>query len=241
MDIVLKYLQVYLSEVGKATTAFHMWVTFDKEARERPEVLSLLNENAMFWNASKNSWMDAFIIALGRIFDEDGESFSADMFLKIIIQNIEQFKLDNLRKRVIESTNDNAPWIDEFMADAFEPDVRHFQIMRSKLKVKRDIFNDIYKPIRNKIIAHKDLETIDSASELLAKTNFIEIKELLSYLNRVYLVLFNLIHNGTERKVEDFNINVAEDIEKDILNLLDRLVENNKMLESAFVETNPLN
>jgi len=216
--IMQRSFNIYGNEVEAVCQTFFLWKGIHDIARNNEDIFNGLNESPLSWNTITFALQNYYFILLGRLFDTDGDSFSAHTFLRNCIENIEQFSKENLRKRKTEIASGDLSWLDEYIENAYEPTEDDFQKLRGAITKHKKIYEKIYRPIRNKVIAHKDQETISVQEELYKKTDIGEIEDILNILFQVKEVVYQLLHNGRLCNIGDFKFNeedyVVTDAEK---------------------------
>jgi hypothetical protein len=165
--------------------------------------------------------MVSLIMALGRIFDTDGDSVSVDDLIKSCIVDIDQFSKSKLRERKLQSHNAHE-WIDSSMESVYEPIETDFNRLRSEVKKYRKIFNSYYKPLRHKIFAHSDKASFSQRDDLWRATKGANMEDMLNFLEDVKITLQEAYLNGrkpelTGRKIDE------EKFSNDIQSLLKRV------------------
>lgn len=211
---------VYSNEVETVCQTFFLWKGINNIASNNEDIFNGLNESPLSWNTITFALQNHYFILLGRLFDTDGDSFSANTFLRKCIENIDQFSKENLRKRKTESASGDLSWLDAYIENAYEPVESDFQNFRGAITEHKKIYEEIYKPIRNKVIAHKDQKTIEIQEDLYKKTDVGEIEEILNILFQVKEAVFQLLHNGKLCKIGDFNFNEEEYVVADAEKML---------------------
>jgi AbiU2 len=225
MEDIRQLLNIFRNELNTAGQSFYAWKAINNLASSSKEIYNLLNKNSLSWNIINRSLINTFFITLGRIFDTDKESFSVHAFMRACINNIEQFSKESLRKRrIVDLKGDNPYWLDKFIEESYVPVAKDFQMLRGETSKQQKEYENIYKPIRHKIIAHTDKETIEIANELFNKTNIEQIEGFLQFLYQIEMIVFNLLENGRLSKIGDFDYNENDYIQKDIEGLLNKLL-----------------
>lgn len=192
-----RYYQEYCNEVHKILGSYLYWRMLLKRAFEERDLLEALNRTPLSWIITRHSLQVTLFITLGRVFDADNDAFSVDDLLKCCIENIEVFSLESLKKRKIESQNGKEPeWLSKYIQNAYEPVVADFQRLRGETTKHRKVFEEIYRPIRHKLIAHNDKEYMEKADELWSETNIGEIEKIIWFLHDLKETLFNTYQNG---------------------------------------------
>jgi hypothetical protein len=168
----------------------------DRLATE-PELLAALNTTPTSWIIARRALLEMLFITLGRIFDANTDAFSADVLLKTCISNIEIFNKDNLRKRKLDAANNKDPaWLDDYIQNSYEPIEKDFQYLRGELAKQKKVFERVYRPIRHKLIAHKDKDYLDKSDELWKETNIDELEGILWFLHDLKKTLSDAYLNG---------------------------------------------
>lgn len=162
-------------------------------------------------------------ITLGRIFDVDTKAFSVDDLLKCCIKEINIFSSENLRIRKMVDQNGNEPaWLSKYIEDAYEPIENDFSKLRGEVSKRRNIFENVYRPIRHKIIAHKDKNFLDNANDLWVETNIVELEEIIWFLNDLKVTLSETFLNGKKPELRNRKPDIAF-YERDFGRLLDNV------------------
>jgi hypothetical protein len=216
--------QHFREEFATAAHAFFLWKGINNCAAGDREIYRGINEQALSWNTITHSLQTTFFIALGRLFDTDEDAFSVHSYLRSCIDNIDQFSDAELRKRKISGNNGRVPeWLDEYMKDAYVPTANDFQRLRGDLSKRQKQYEEIYRPIRNQIFAHKDADSMETVESLFGKTRIDQIEELLSFLYQIQEVVWQLLMNGRKTSVGDFAFTEEDHVVDDVRELLGRL------------------
>lgn len=214
----------FRKEFAAAAHAFFLWKGINNCAAQDRAIHRGLNEQALSWNIITHSLQTTFFIALGRLFDTDGNAFSAHAFLRGCIENIEQFGKDALRARKISlSGGKETEWLEEYMKDAYAPSPHDFQRLRGELSKRQAEYEEIYRPIRNQIFAHKDANAMESVEALFGKTRIDQIEGLLWFLYQMKEVVDQLLYNGRLTAIGDFDFSEEQHVVDDVRELLRRL------------------
>lgn len=224
MDNLEKALNIFRNEVSSVTWSFYVWKGFNDIASNDDDIYRAINTNALSWNIINHSLQSNFFITLGRLFDLDGDAFSVHALLRSCVEHIDQFSSDALRERKIRGNNGVVPdWLDGYMKNAYQPTVADIQRLRGQVSKWQKIYADIYRPIRHKVIAHKETDTMENVGELYGKTNIGQIQEFIDFLHQIENVIFDLLHNGKLNEVGFYKFTEDERAHKDIGALLKKL------------------
>lgn len=221
----IKQLHLHFSqEFASAAKAFFLWKGINECAANDREIYRGINEQAQTWNIITHSLQTTFFIALGRLFDTDGDAFSVHSYLRSCIKNIHQFSEAELRSRKIDDNNGKVPeWLETFVAEAYFPCESDFQRLRGELSKRQRQYEEIYRPIRNQIFAHKDVRAMESVESLFGKTRIEQIEALLWFLHQVKELVWQLLMNGRKTSIGDFDFTEEKYVVDDARALLNRL------------------
>ncbi len=202
-------LKEFNNEVHRLISCYLLWRTFNQRISDNKRLLEKLNTTPLSWIIIRHSLQMNIFIILGRLFDDDSRAFTANKMLKLCVSQIEIFSTKELRKRKIKDNNGTEPhWLEEYINKKTELNSPHFNVLSRELKVKKKIYNKKYKPIRNKLFAHKQEDMISSDDDLWAKTNIDEFEELVLFFHRLKDALFQTYYNGElpEIKKEELDL-----------------------------------
>jgi hypothetical protein len=214
----------YRIEVATAAHAFYLWKGINNIASGDRGTFRGINEQALTWNTITHSLQTTFFIAIGRLFDTDGDAFSIHAFLRGCIENIAEFDRPALFERKLALSNGVEPeWLKAYVANAYVPTAKDFQRLRREASRHQAQYEAIYRPIRNQVFAHKDAGSMDTVQELFGKTKISDIEQLLDFLYQVQEVVFQLLQNGELRKIGDFQNSEESLVVEDVGDLLMRI------------------
>ncbi|MDP1679380.1 MAG: hypothetical protein Q8L02_04565 [Candidatus Nitrotoga sp.] len=189
-----KLYKEFENEIGTAVSSYLLWKEIHDSTADK-KILSALNRTPTSWIIIRHSLQVTFLITLHRIFETGKDVVSAEMLLATCANNISIFDKDSLKNRK-DPDNKNPDWLEDYISNAYVPTVQDIHMLRGELQKQRNIFNNIYRPIRNKLIAHNMVSHLDKSNELYAKTNIDEIEKILEFLNSLKETLFELYING---------------------------------------------
>jgi hypothetical protein len=200
-----KLYKEFVKEIDIALGAFLFWKKIQEWTVSR-ETLKALNNSPTSWLVIRHSLQVTFFITLHRIFESAKGHASVDQLLIICKDNLEMFSQEHLRERK-DPDNNKPDWLEEYISNAYIPEERDIHMLRGELRKRKNTFNKIYSPIRNKLIAHRILNDLSSSHTMFAETNINEIDDILSFLNSLKLSLYNLYENG---KKPDLTIHAVD-------------------------------
>ena len=214
-------LNEYRNEFNRAASSYFAWKVLAELPASDDRVLSALNHNADSWILIRHSLQTTFIVALGRIFDADPKSFTVCLFLETCKSEIGQFSKQEFEARRTRDNRGRRPdYLDAYMSNVYEAVESDFDALLKLANDQATIYNNKYKPIRHKIVAHKDLTTFLSDSDLYAATNLGEIETMLETLYRVECVVRDLLGNGEKKVLESYAFDRKQYIVEDLSSLL---------------------
>src|ERR1019366_5530057 len=205
-------LQIFGDDVDVAIQCFYVWLTVHAAARKNRKVYDLLNRDAGFWNLAIGSIQANSLIALGRLFDRSRDSHNVNRLLKLAELNSTIFSKAALRKRVEKRSPNAHQWIDDFMRNVYDPTTSDFKRLQSFVDARRKVYASCYKQLRDKVYAHKERTDI---SGFVAKTNTRELGRLLSAMQHLYNVLWDLLQNGRKPRLRPLRHSAGHRIERD--------------------------
>lgn len=223
MNNIEQLLKKYHSEVITAAWSFFAWKSINNLAVEDRTIYDCLNSNALTWNIVTYSLQNTLFIAIGRIFDIKSEALSIHSFLNKCQEEIHQFNKESLRDRRIRENFDKEPSLNNFISDAYEPTKEDFRAIKKHVKYHQKRYEEIYRPIRNNIMAHANINTIGFEGELFSKTEVRDIQEIISFLYQVDGVITQFVTNGRKTELNDHSLNEEEFVLDDIKSLIAKL------------------
>lgn len=224
MKTVEEALKLFQDEVATATWTFYAWKHINRIGSNDLSVRRGLNQNAATWNVITHSLQTTFFITVGRLFDIDGDAFSVHAFLRYCIENVEQFNSDYIRKRKLADQNGIEPdWLAGYMDNVYEAKEKDFQRLRGEVGKRQKRYEEIYRPIRNKVMAHKEIASLSNVTDIFGKTHIGEIQDFLTLFNQIENIVFDLMHNGKLREIGDYPVREEHRMEQDVSSLLNRI------------------
>ena len=188
-------LEVFRTEVEFSIQFFYTDLTINAVLGDNKEALKIVNLTPLFWRTNVGSLQTSFFIVLGRIFDQK-LNHNVDKLLQTAQNNSIIFSAEALERRKREENANANEWIDDYMKDVYVPSAGDFRRLRKYVNKYRTIYKDKYRDIRRKVYAHKELSKREDVQKLYSKTNIREMQKLIIFLNRLYVALWELFHNG---------------------------------------------
>ena len=202
-------------EVEAAIRVFYLWKGINDIVCKDQKILNALDENALTWNTILHSLQCTLFITFGRLLEGD-KAISTDKFLRICIDNIDEFSKNSLRNRKITQSGGKQEWLDLYMHNTYEPRIKGFDKLIDELAKRKALYIKTYKPIRNKVMTHLDIATIDNASSLFGGAKIGEIQDFLLVMHQIDKVVFHLLFNGKLYPIDNFILEEENPVFKDI-------------------------
>ena len=226
MCTIEELVKEYRSEVNVATSSYYAWKNINNLAANNPAVFRSLQQHALSWNLIVHALQVTFFSAIGRLFDRDKRSLTVRTFIIKCEVALGQFSKLSFEARRLASTHGVRPdYLDEYLLNVYEPVVADFQTLLRAIEPWEAVYNASYQPIRNKLIAHKDMATIGSNDALFAKTNLSEVEAILEILYQVSAVIEQLFNNGRLTNLSDHKLREEEYVRQDLESLLRKVAE----------------
>jgi hypothetical protein len=205
-------VEILRTEAEEAARCLYTYLAIHSTAAQHPGVKRLLESQPRFWNTILGALQTSAFIALGRVFDDDKRKRSHCIFrlLSLAGDNPQIFALDALAARG-QKNNSRLDWSD-FMADAYAPVPAEFEWLQQKVDEHKAIYSERYKTLRNKIVAHTDIESNTIADKLFAQTNTDEWRTLILFPQAVHDALWQLYHNGMKPVLRHHPLSVRKPI-----------------------------
>ena len=185
--------EIIRSEIAATIDSFYIYLEFNKFASEGGANYDKINRDARVWTINVYALQTAFFVTLGRIFDKSADSHSLYRLLKTTEQHPEFFTKSALADR--KTAGRLAPAaVTTFIADAWEPSAGELGCFSAALAPWEKKYQSVYKPIRHKVFAHRDL-TVDPQT-LFGEALILDIDGLLYSLYDISELLWQLYHNG---------------------------------------------
>jgi hypothetical protein len=201
-------------------------------ARDRA-VHRMLSSSALHWNTTLGALQQSAFITLGRIFDQKSEH-NIDRLIQLAQAKPTPFSKDALRARKRGTSPEPPEWLDQRIAEAYEPTTADFRELRKEIRKRRSIYESNYRALRNEFFAHS--ETIDSyeVDALFARTNIGELQELLDFACALHGALWALYFNGTRPKMT-----LSKDAASPMRKLYERMQSETEALLRKLTEARP--
>ena len=197
------------SEVTIVTQSFFVWKAINNIAANDRKIHSGIYPQALVWNITLHSLQTTFFITMGRLFDEDSEALSINSYLSKCQAHLDQFDEAHLRARKVKTSNQDSPppWLDEYMRNITPPSAADIRALKKKSKSFKSRYNRIYKPIRDKVMAHRELSTLDNLGGLFEGALIYEIEDTICFFNQLRQVIWQYLYNGRKTELSDHPFN----------------------------------
>ena len=206
-------LEILGTEAESAAQFVYAYGAIHEVAEKNTEIVTLLNTAPLFWNTILGALQMSAFIVLGRVFDDDKSSHGVARLLSLAMASPQIFTRDALaaRKQSISPAK-----LDGFLSTTYELLPSDLEFLQQKVSENKAVYEAKYKPIRNKIYAHKDITRNATVDALFAETNIVELQTLTLFLQSLYNALCKLFHNGSKPVLHEHPHAIADMISKPI-------------------------
>lgn len=189
--------EIIKNDIHAAMVSCYTHRTVNHIAATDMDVLEKMNRWPEFWQVASFSLQNSLFIVLARLLDSDPGVHSIHHVLNATIAHAEFFNHAALRARKlgIPGTPRNPPWLDQYVAEAWEPTTQDLRALKKALAPHKAKFDQIYKPIRNQI-AHIILKDDAGVAALYSRTLKADIDEILRFLHCLVKSLWYLAYNA---------------------------------------------
>ncbi|MCE5229595.1 hypothetical protein LLG95_08370 [bacterium] len=191
-------LQCFRHEIDIGTQALYVMLIILSKASKDKLFINHITRTPYFWNTILNSLLTTQFIALGRIFD-DNSPHNLHQLLKFTKRNPDIFTRSALFARRKGTGNPGIDW-KEYANKAYEPIPKDFRRLRAHVKRYRAEYEVLYKDIRNKIFAHREI--LPTHADLFKHLEIRRLKLLFVFLAKLHDALCGLYHNGHEPRLK---------------------------------------
>lgn len=188
-------LDLFRREANAAIQFFYSWLAIRDISARDERVYQILNRSSLFWNTCLGALQTSTFIALSRVFDQSSKH-NLDLLLKLAQDNQQIFSKKALARRKRQSIRKTDDWLDTYLRRAYVPTKDDFRRLRRHVARYRRIYQNNYRPLRDKLYAHREVSGHIDRTNLFSRTNIRELQRLLIFLARIHDALHELFHNG---------------------------------------------
>jgi hypothetical protein len=189
-------VQLLTIEIEDAIVIHHTAEAINRLALDDTAVLEVLNQDPLFWQTYVHCLQTSLFLTLSRIFDVETEAHSIHSLLNATLANIQLFSESALRARKTKG-GIKAEWLETLIGRAWFPsaasDLRHLKVaVRPHMK----LFEDVYRPIRHAIFAHRLMSDAKAGATLFQATSRDDVTGMLDFLHDLIETITHLYMNG---------------------------------------------
>jgi hypothetical protein len=214
-------LEIFGKEAEAAAQFFYAFLTVHALAAERGGVLDLLNKHLLFWNTCLGALQAAHLVTLGRIFDQKSPH-NLDRVLRVAQDRRGIFSKDALVVRLQARIPSQPDALQNFLNTAYEPTREDFRQIRKEVRGWRNVYNNNYRDLRDKVFAHNVLLDGSEFASAWGKTSIQELKRLHAFLLGLHETLWQLYRNG-HKPASPLRGRAGRELEDDITSELQQL------------------
>jgi hypothetical protein len=191
-------VQLLSNEIEQARIIYHTYEEINRLAIHDEVIAKSLNRDAQFWQTQMHCLQTTMFMTLSRIFDNHPNARTIHTVVSATMGNIHLFSAPALEAR--KAVGDSRPWwLDDYMKTVWSPrepaDLKH---LKKALTPVTKRFEEIYRPIRHAIFAHRIMTDDESAVQLFGGTNRTEVGQIINVLHELIEVIKSLYENGME-------------------------------------------
>ncbi len=191
-------LEIFRNEGDAAVQFFYTWQAVHVATSSNKAIHRAINKTPLFWNCSLNALQAGTLVTLGRMFDPKPENHSVTRLLSIAHSNLEIFSKEALADRKRELSANADEWLREYLLEVYVPNNDDFRRLKRYVAIRRRIYEENYRPLRNQLYAHRSASDQANIAALFAKTNIVELQKILIFLRRLHEALWQLFFNGNK-------------------------------------------
>ncbi len=164
----------------------------------KQEDVDKLNENADFWLIFETSLRTNLFLGIRRLYEGKSGTFNFQNFISQCIENIDKFSKESLRNRKIHSSANAMEWIDDYMANTYEPKEEDFKGLARVVRNNSKKMKGIYTEAASKIYAHAIHVDHASIANITDQLGFDEMEVSLTSIWHAYEQVWQMYENGRE-------------------------------------------
>jgi hypothetical protein len=203
-------LDIFSAEGEDAIKFFYAGQTVHAVAASDKSVDRALNNAPMFWNTSLGALQTATLVTVGRVFDPNPKNHTITRLLNIAHDNLDIFSKQAFAARIREINATADEWLPERLHIAYEPTSEDFRRLKRCVATHRRTYEAHYRPLRNSVFAHRGVLERAELGALFANTNIPELEQLLVFLDRLHVALWQLFYNGYKPTLRAARFSVRE-------------------------------
>lgn len=195
--VIKKNLNIMREEAETALRVFYAYQTICNLLTDERYV-RLVNKNVHFWRIFISSTQTKLFMALGRLYDNDIDTFSFQKFVRLCRDNIHEFEREYLETRKLEGRPTRPVWMDVYLDEAYYAVSEDIQKLAKLAQPYSKRFKGVYKDIRNRVFGHAVHTDAEVVSALLRDANLSEIEDVLTAIWSFYSQVWMLYEHGQE-------------------------------------------
>ena len=207
-------LETFRTEAEAAAQFLYASLAVNALASTHDGILKRLNTAPLFWNTIQGSLQKSAFIALGRIFDNNSPHNVARLLSRA--QEVGIFSKDELARRKQGEAQTRPEWLDDYLSGAYETTSQDIRRLRKEVNKWRKVYEEKYKPLRDRYYAHRDLKSEqDELQTLISSTRVDELERMCIFLISLHDALWEAYENGREPIVAQKTHSVLEMLQPD--------------------------
>ncbi|HXN46544.1 MAG TPA: hypothetical protein VN893_07875 [Bryobacteraceae bacterium] len=164
-------VQLLSTEIEAAIVIYYTYEEINRLAVHDKRVLRSLNEDPLFWRTQVHCLQASLFLTLSRIFDLEANAHTIHTLINATLGNLQLFSAAALSSRKM-SGGPRPDWLDSFVASAWIPtNAKELRHLKTSLAPHTRRFQEVYRPIRHAIYAHRLMSDEQAGVQLFGGTN----------------------------------------------------------------------
>lgn len=194
-------VQLLSKEIEAAQIIYNTYEEINRLALKNKEAFKTFNRHPQFWNTHMHCLQTTLFMTLSRIFDNHPNAHTIHTVVRDTLGNIAFFSAESIERRKMHD-GPRPEWLDDYMNSVWVPaDVSELRYLKKSLSPIAKRFEDIYRPIRHAIFAHRTMSDDQSAVQLFGGTNRQEVGQIIDFLQDLIDAIEDLYTNGNEPRL----------------------------------------
>lgn len=185
-----------------------------------PECVEKININAPFWLLYESSTRTNLFIGIRRLYENEGNTLNFQSVIEYCRENISEFSKASLKARKLEASDDAEEWINDYLANAYEPTAEDFDALARVVRQNSKRMRSIYTTVASTIFAHAVHVDYPVVEEIMKDLNFSEMEKGLDSIWHAYNQIWQMYENGRKPELDvveyPYRHEVTESVAKQI-------------------------
>ena len=158
--------------------------------------VNLINTNAVFWIQYEASLTSTLFVRIRRLYESKNDTFNFQKFIRLCLDNVNDFSISSLRDRKVAGSNNSEEWIDEYMKDVYEATLDDFKTLSRIVRESSKKMKGEYTDAASKIFVHAVHIDAATIKTITSKFELDEIETALLSIWHCYEQIWQMYENG---------------------------------------------